>query len=97
MLGTALGGLGLQRSRGEWEKASALCGVCPWEILCTSLNPADVFLGLCSVPLHLFLLLKDFVQHSWRLVVVCSPPVSFSRPLCSARKSTGLCPELTAS
>ena len=38
-----------------------------WAILCTSLSPADVFLGLCSVPLHLLLLIKDFAQHSWRL------------------------------
>lgn len=43
-------------------------------ILCASLNPADVFLGFCSVPLHLLLLIKDYVQHSWRLVVVSSPP-----------------------
>ena len=28
-------------------------------ILCASLNPADVFLGLCSVPLRFFLLIKD--------------------------------------
>ena len=31
-LGTALGGLGLSPGRAEWEKASALCGACPWEM-----------------------------------------------------------------
>ena len=53
-----------------------------WAILCASLNPADVFLGLSSVPLHFLLLIKDFVQHSWRLVVLCSPPPSAGQPLC---------------
>ena len=52
------------------------------DILCVSLNPADVFLGLYSVPLHLLLLIKDFVQHSWRLVVVCPPPPSVNYLLC---------------
>ena len=63
--------------------------------LCTSLNPADMCLGVCSVPLHFLLLIKDFVQHHWRLVVVCSPPPSVSYPLCKGEHA--FCPELATS
>lgn len=51
-------------------------------ILCASLNPVDVFLGFCSVPLHLLLLIKAFVQHSWRFMVVCYTLPSVRYLLC---------------
>ena len=59
-------------------------------ILCTSLNPADLFLGLCSVPLHLLLLIIDFVQLSWRLLLVCFAPPSVSHLLCKEKGDPAL-------
>ena len=61
-----------------------------WIVLSTSLKTENIFPPLCTEPLYVFLLIKDFVLHSLGLVI-CFPLATFWHLLCS-----GSHPELTS-